>query len=124
MSHEIYALADRAIREGLHVVHGRTWSGSPGYKRVFGIDRGNILLLNADCGRKGEEYPVTPEEFSELCGGGEFFYRRVGMWSFEPADDPAADLIAYAHRCPAAVGRQLFEARQRIAELEAKEPNR
>ena len=120
MSEEIYQLADRAARERL-LVAGRfvTPLGGCSYEYVVGVELGNILLLNADCPTTHSPVSVSPETFAELCGMGKRFLQKVGMWDFVPADDPAADLIRYAHRDPAAVGRMLFEARQKIQELEA-----
>ena len=119
MSHEIYEMADEAASNGWLVAgRFRTPLGGSSYEYVVGVELGNVLLLNADCPTTRSPVPVSPEEFSALCGNGRYFYRKVGMWEFVLAKDPAADLIAWAHQNPHAVGLELHRARERIRELE------
>jgi len=108
---------ERAIREKLHVTgRYRTPLGSASFEYPIAIDGDSIVLRDGDCGLARPTVTITVDEWRDLVQRG--LYRRVGFWDFAPADDPAADEIAFCHRHPQSAGRELHRLRQRLAEIE------
>jgi hypothetical protein len=111
---DIYQQVEAAIQRALYV---------PLWYRPIRIEHDEIVMLWGDCGNPNRPEDLsrwTPEQWREcVTEEGAGLYRRVGMWDFVPANDPAADLIADAHRYPESVARELYRARLRIAEMEA-----
>jgi hypothetical protein len=120
---DVYQQVESAIREELYVPRGTRAIGTTAWYRPIRIELGEIIMLWGDCGNPNNPADLSrwsPDEWRECVNAnGDGLYRRVGMWDFEPASDPAADLIESAHRYPESVARELYQARLRIAELEA-----
>ena len=119
----VYQQVERAIERDLYVPRGTRGIGTTAWYRPIRIQNGEIVMLWGDCGNPNHPEDLsrwTPEQWREcVTENGTGLYKRVGMWDFAPACDPAADLIAEAHRYPESVARELYRARLRIAELEA-----
>lgn len=118
MSEAVYAEVEDAIRRRLVLGKSRSRSGlGPGYDAPRAIELGLIVVRDADCEPHYTERRITPEEWAdrrERYG----LWQWVGVWSFVPAGDEAADCIRYARRCPEAAGRELHALHKRVAELE------
>jgi len=112
MSEQIYEQVESAITSHLHLggrggnmtVHGMSWD------YPVGIELGNIVLRDSDCGLVKPTWEITTDEWRERV---EHYglYKKVGFWSFVPADDPAASTIAFCERHPHSAGRELYKLR-------------
>lgn len=109
MSEQIYLEVEDAIRRRRHVRNGVTMMGGPSWVHPTAIEYGMIVVKDSDCDR--HTWRWTPDEWAlHVADGG--LWRQVGRWDFAPADDPAADDIAWCHRCPEAAGRELYRLRK------------
>jgi hypothetical protein len=117
MSEQVYNQVEDAIKRNLHLgTKARATSMfQMHWIQPVQIVDGNIEMRNSAGGL--DTWFITPEEWAERVAQ-YGLWKMVGMWSFVPADDPAAAEIAFAHRCPDAAGQQLYRLKQRIAELE------
>ena len=122
MSNEpFYSEVERAISEKLCVVTGMNFLG-PKYGYPVGIELGDVVMRDADCGLAKPTFKFTIEDWRKAAGeNGEYLLRKVGFWSFERADDPAASYIESAHRHPQWAGRRLYELERDLAAYKARE---
>ena len=93
-------------------------NGRKTWWRPIRIENGNIVLLWGDCGnenRSSDLWFTTPDKWREMVSeDGAGLYKRVGIWDFVPAYDPAADCIKFCFADPEAAGRELYELRTLI----------
>jgi hypothetical protein len=124
VSEAVYLQVEDAIARELHISgRYRTPLGGLSYEYPVAIEDGNIVLRDGDCGLSKGVRIITTDEWAKLARGG--LWRRVGMWSFTLADDPAASDIAWCHRSPEAAGYQLHRLRcevERLTKLLAEGP--
>jgi hypothetical protein len=107
-----------AIARGLHVGYGRTPLGGPGYRRPRAVrPDGSVVIRDSDCEPAQTERIWSRTEWDAAVAAGGL-WRRVGIWDFVLADDPAADEIAFCYRSREAAGRKLLALSQRVAALE------
>lgn len=115
MSEQTYQIIERAIRGQLYVARGTSSLGGPAWRRPIRIENGDVVMLWGDCGIESRPEDLcrwTLDEWREAAGeDGQYMYRKVGLWAFAPADDPATDDIRYAHTSPESAGRQLHRLR-------------
>lgn len=111
MSEAVYQQVEDAIRKRLYVCgRYRTPLGGFSFEYPVAIELGNIVLRDGDCGLAKEPRIITTEEWERLVSGGGL-WRKVGLWDFVPADDDAADDIAWCHSSPESAGRALHRLR-------------
>ena len=119
MSEAIYEEVERVIQQRLHIgAPGTTPLGGPRWAYPDSIELGNIVMRDSDCGLAKPTFIWTTDQWEEnqkQCG----LWRKVGMWSFVRAEDPAADEIALCHCSPEWAGQELARLRARVEELEA-----
>jgi len=118
----IYQQVEAAIKGKLHVLTPRPnhfldpWT----WRYPVGIEHGNILMRDSDCGLAKPVMTWTTDQWRErVSPEGDGLYRKVGMWDFVPADDPAVDCIRWCHSAPESAGRELYRLRQEIEALQA-----
>lgn len=123
MSERVYQQVEDAIHRKLHVLRGvdgtfNSWL----FAYPVGIELGDIIMRDSDCGLAKEPMIWTPAEWSERVGiiDGSGLYRQVGFWDFVPANEPAADCIRYCHSAPSSAGRELYRLRREVEALEAR----
>ena len=81
-------------------------------------DRKLITMIDADCGTVDRSWDITYEQWTE--GFNTYgLWKKVGMWEFVKADDPAASNIRYCNHNPEGAGRHLYNCEIRIKELES-----
>jgi hypothetical protein len=116
MSEAIREQVEDAIARNLHLgappkamsIHGMHWH------YPVEIAMGDIVMRDSDCGLAKPTWTITTEEWERrvrLYG----LWKKVGMWSFVPADDPAAAAIALCERDPHVAGRELHRLRMEAA---------
>jgi hypothetical protein len=75
-----------------------------------------VVMRQSDCGTVRPTVVITIECWRErikLYG----LYKKVGMWSFVKADDPAAGDIAFCERSPHSGGRRIHRLEAEVAKL-------
>lgn len=111
MSEAVYLEVERCIRERLHVgAPGTTPLGGPRWAYPDRIELGDIIMRDSDCGLAKPTFTWTAAQWSENRKR-HGLWRRVGMWDFVAADDPAASDIRFCHQSPDAAGRELHRLR-------------
>jgi len=120
MSEAVYAQVEDAIARHLHVMVPDGGISGPGYRYPVGVENGNIVMRDSDCGLAKPVIVWTTDKWRQHVdedGGG--LYTKVGFWSFERADDPAANDIRLCHRSPDLAGRLLHDMRTEMDALRA-----
>jgi hypothetical protein len=104
-----------AIEGKLYIRYGKTLHGhlSWWYPDAEQPDPENeVVLRDGDCGLARPTRTISRAEWDERVE--EYgLWKSVGMWSFVPADEPAAGVIRYCHAHPEAAGRELYRLRSR-----------
>lgn len=112
MSESIYMQVEQVIAKRLHVAVRNTGPYSRvGYRYPVGIELGDIVLRDSDCGTAKPVIIWTPAEWADRVERGGL-HRQVGFWDFTPADNPAASCIRHCHENPQAAGCELYELRK------------
>ena len=115
MSETVYQQVEDCIKRKLHL-------GAPGksmsmygmhWHYPVGIEDGDIVMRDSDCGEAKPTWKITVEEWSKRVEE-RGLWRQVGMWDFVRADALAASCIAFCHKSPYAAGQQLYELRKRV----------
>lgn len=120
MSAAVYAQVEDAIARRLHVMVPGGGLFGPGYRYPVGIEHGNIVMRDSDCGLAKPVIVWTTDQWrTHVDESGRGLYKQVGFWSFEAADDPAANDIRLCHQSPGSAGRRLYEMRGEIERLRA-----
>lgn len=120
MSEAVYAQVEDAIARRLHVMVPGGGLFGPGYRYPVGIEHGNIVMRDSDCGLAKPVIVWTTDQWrTHVDESGRGLYKKVGFWSFEAADDPAANDIRLCHQSPGSTGRQLYAMRGEIERLRA-----
>lgn len=120
MSEAVYTQVEDAIARHLHVMVPGGGVFGPGYRYPVGIEHGNIVMRDSDCGLARPVIVWTTDQWrTHVDESGRGLYKQVGFWSFEAADDPAANDIRLCHRSPGSAGRRLYEMRGEIERLRA-----
>ena len=117
MSKTVYDQVEDAIRRKLHLggpakamsVYGMHWH------YPVGIELGNIVMRDSDCGLAKPTWAITTDEWSKRVDS-YGLWRKIGLWKFVLADDPAASDIEFCHQNPHGAGRELFRLKQRVDE--------
>jgi hypothetical protein len=120
MSEAVYTQVEDAIARHLHVMVPGGGVFGPGYRYPVGIEHGNIVMRDSDCGLAKPVIVWTTDQWrTHVDESGRGLYKQVGFWSFEAADDPAANDIRLCHQSPGSAGRRLYEMRGEIERLRA-----
>ncbi len=120
MSEAVYMQVEDAIARHLHVMVAGGGVSGPGYRYPVGIENGNIVMRDSDCGLAKPVIVWTTDRWREhVDESGRGLYKKVGFWSFEAADDPAANDIRLCHQSPGSAGRRLYEMRGESDKLRA-----
>ena len=120
---EAEQIVDDAIRRNLYLGHWRDRAvgvhpaGHLHYIQPINRSGDIVTMIDGDCGLAKPSWTMTVTEFAKQADK-YGLYRRVGMWSFVPFDNPAADAIEECHKFPQAAGRELYTLRKRVRELE------
>ena len=115
---EIYNQVQDAIKRKLHLgmppkttsMYGIHWQ----YPDKIEDDK--IIMRDSDCGSVKPVIPIDFEEWDRRIK--EFgLWKKVGLWSFVEADNPAAECIKFCHKDPESAGRELYRIRKLLSEL-------
>jgi len=121
MDKHVRELAKRAAADGLYIVLGTKSTGYPIYWRVLRVASGTVVVLYGDCGnpKRHEDLSLlTPGEFLDAAGkNGEYLFKKVGFWSFAPANDPAAKWIELANKNPSIAGNKIYCLQEEVKQL-------
>ena len=124
MSEAVYQQVEDAISRNLYVPSGTRVAGTSAWWRPIKIDLGHIIMLWGDCGREDRPEDLslwTPERWRDVVSeDGRGLYRKVGLWSFWPAFNPAIDEVLFANRHPDSAGLELHRLKKEVAELRRK----
>jgi hypothetical protein len=120
MSEAIYNQVEDAISRKLYL-------GGPAKKHPYvgiypiyfrypiEIRNGNIIMRDADCGLAKPTIEITTDEWAKRVK--EFgLFKKVGLYRFVSADNPAASCIRYCETNPEAAGEELYRLRCRVLE--------
>jgi hypothetical protein len=118
MSEIIYRQVENAIASRLHLggppkpssIYNMHWW------RPVAIDLGDVVLRDSSLSHL--EYRLTVGEWADRVRQ-YGLWKMVGMWSFVPADDPAAGVVAMCERYPQSAGHELYDLRQERDKLRA-----
>jgi hypothetical protein len=76
-----------------------------------------VVIRDGDCGEVRPTRTIPRAEFDQRVRD-YGLWRKVGLWDFTRADDPAANVIAYCHRSPQSAGHMLWRYQERLRRLE------
>ena len=75
-----------------------------------------VVIRDGDCGEVRSTRTILREEFDRRVRD-YGLWRKVGMWDFVPAEDPAANKVAFCHRSPQTAGHMLHRYSERLRRL-------
>jgi hypothetical protein len=75
------------------------------------------VIRDGDCGEVRPTRTIPRAEFDQRVRD-YGLWRKVGLWDFTRADDPAANVIAYCHRSPQSAGHMLWRYQERLRRLD------
>lgn len=107
---EIYQEVEMAIKNKLHLAFSVSPSQSWGYPVEIKV--GNIIMRDSDSGAVRPTWEITTACWAE--NEAKFgLWKKIGLWLFIPADDPAANDIRFAELNPTAAGREIYRLKNR-----------
>lgn len=105
----LHEIVEDAIARKLHVYHPTEVAplGRPKVMHPVRLEPGQVVLRDSDCG--GRDVFWSLETWRNAAGSrGENLLRKVGIWEFVQADDPAASDVEWASQDPRRAGEMLY----------------